>query len=311
MRASLILMKEEHTLKEVAEITSHEKAVNSIIILNDGRVGSCSSDLTIQVFNPTNHYNQDIKIVAHQSAVTDLCKMPNSNTLISSSKDGEIKLWLIQPFTLVEITKIQAHKKYISKLFCLSNNRLASVSEDKTIKIWSLISPYNLIVTLKTNHNDILYESVLQLKNKEILVTGSTDFSSTFINFWNLEVYQCETEIHKLTEICHTPLLELDEEKLLIGGYQKLFIIDVRTYQITKTILLVKNEISSFLVLNKDIILLGCQQGKCYEFNVRIYVTKCLKLNMHNKFIKGIIQNNNNEILTCSDDSTIKVWSLS
>ncbi len=55
---------------------------------------------------------------------------------------------------------LDAHKGIVSCLCVLPNNKLASCSWDKTIKIWDLIN-YNEIKTL-TGHSGIVYSICVQ-----------------------------------------------------------------------------------------------------------------------------------------------------
>ena len=40
-------------------INVHSNKINSLILLNDNRIASCSSDKTIRIFNPSNDYHCD------------------------------------------------------------------------------------------------------------------------------------------------------------------------------------------------------------------------------------------------------------
>ena len=80
----------------------------------------------------------------------------------------------------------EAHSDYIWKVIPLRNNRIASCSWDRTIKIWNSNYPYNLISTIKGHTSYV--DSIIKLKDKDILISGSLDKT---LRKWNLLTYQC------------------------------------------------------------------------------------------------------------------------
>ena len=48
-------------IKETKTLTEHSDAVYSLLLLNDGRVASCSDDNTIRIYDPSNDYHCDKK----------------------------------------------------------------------------------------------------------------------------------------------------------------------------------------------------------------------------------------------------------
>ncbi|MFM8595580.1 MAG: WD40 repeat domain-containing protein [Flavobacteriales bacterium] len=80
----------------------------------------------------TEFLNQVNEWTAHQEACTALCLLPNQ-TILSGGKDGYIRHWSPDG----ELLKFfPAHKGTIYGLARLNDELYASVSRDKTIKIW-------------------------------------------------------------------------------------------------------------------------------------------------------------------------------
>ena len=73
--------------------------------------------------------------------------------------------------------------KKIYKVVSLPNNRIASCSGDKTIKIWMSKPPYSNIAT-KVLKKGII--SLLYIKERDILLSGA---ANTLL-LWNMSTYQ-------------------------------------------------------------------------------------------------------------------------
>ena len=46
-------------MENIKTISEHSDTVNSLLLLKDKRVASCSFDKTIRIFNPSNDYHCD------------------------------------------------------------------------------------------------------------------------------------------------------------------------------------------------------------------------------------------------------------
>ena len=141
-------------------------------MLSDGTFASCSGDSIIKIFNLKNYDCEKI-IEGHTNRVNYLCQLENAK-VISCSDDQIIKIWNISYFTYkCEYTLEQAHEDSINKIISLSNNRFASCSADTKIKIWKDNHPYSLIAELNGHTDNVV--SILQIKNKELLISLSDD----------------------------------------------------------------------------------------------------------------------------------------
>ena len=54
---------------------------------------------------------------------------------LSNNHDILIKVWSIQPKDLTQITQLNHHKGEAYRIIAISNNRLASATEDRMVKI--------------------------------------------------------------------------------------------------------------------------------------------------------------------------------
>ena len=120
----------------------------------------------------------------------------------------------------------------------------------------------------------------------------------------------------------------INSKTLFIGGdeYNGLYIINIDNYQVTS---LLKNanflSISSIIKLFNGNILIGCQKEKKlnkeegnrfsyslieykYNFKEKTLTKERANINAHKGTITGIIELNNNDIVSCSLDKEIKFW---
>ena len=121
-------------MKAIKTISEHTDEINSLLLLKDKRVASCSRDKTIRIFDPSNDYHCDQVINRHSKSITSICEL-DDGTIVSCSKDKSI---IIGDYTITN-----AHNDYINKVIPLPNNRIASCSYDETIKIWKSNPPYS------------------------------------------------------------------------------------------------------------------------------------------------------------------------
>ena len=80
-----------NAFKNTKIIKGHTKSVNSLLLLKDNRIASCSSDKTLRIFNPSKNYICDELLERHRDNVTSPCQL-DDGTIVSTSKDRSIKI---------------------------------------------------------------------------------------------------------------------------------------------------------------------------------------------------------------------------
>ena len=110
----------------IKTITHHISPVNSILLLKDHRIASCSNDKTIGIYAPSKDYHCEQMIKRHNYRFNSICEIEDGN-IVSCLWDQSI---MIGDYTIKK-----AHENWINKVITLSNNRIASCSEDGTRKI--------------------------------------------------------------------------------------------------------------------------------------------------------------------------------
>ena len=236
-------------------------------------------------------------IKRHSEGILSICQL-DDGTIVSGSYDKSI---MIGDYTIKS-----AHDICITKVITLPNNRIASCSADKTIKIWKSNPPYSdtPIKVLEGHSNDVTF--LLYIKERDILISGSNDVT---LRLWNMSTYQCDKVIEGV-DCCFTnSLYQIDKDRVIVGGVNSFSIVNIDKCIIEKIIEDKSIEyVDCFLKLRDNkTILCGCINGIfCfYDMNTKQYkITK----NNHNDDISDLLFKDDNTFLSCSWDNTIKVW---
>ena len=180
-------------INQKTKFIAHNTQIYSLLILQDGRIASCSGDKTIKIFDPKNNFNTDIILKGHLNTVTHISQAKNEK-ILSCSFDYCIKIWNISKNSGgCEYTIKNAHNDVIRKVIPISHERIASCSDDFTVKIWSYSTiPCNLLATLKHNY---CVTSIMQFKGKEELAAGTYSLQDPFTHIWDLQNYTEKTKI--------------------------------------------------------------------------------------------------------------------
>jgi len=170
-----------YTLKE------HTATIWDVLVNEFGTIFTCSGDKTIKIWNG----NQCIKTLeAHKQSVRCLCKFPEIGFL-SSASDGTICHWTYEGNLLS--TYHSNEEEYIYSLTILpsSNGEFASVSEDKTLKIWrggeciqTILHPYENWYTAAFPNGDIAVagkDGVIRIWTRDISREAPQDVLSVFM----------------------------------------------------------------------------------------------------------------------------------
>ena len=290
-------------INHIKTIKEHCYGVTFLLILSDGRLASCSFDKTIKIYNMKNNYHCDITITGHTGSVKYISQLDN-NKLISCSYDISIKIWSItQKSYQCNHTFKKAHSSGIWKVIQLTGNRIASCSIDKTIKIWNSRHPYNLIWTFNDNTR---FTSIIQIKNKDILISGGLE---KMLYKWNLSTYQCESKIKDVQCYDSNSLLELENNRIIVGGLKEISIVNIFNdsieHQITNDKLSI---VSSLIQLRDGNILCGCSDGLMCVYDIKSNTLSFKADKMHDDHVSCLVNINKYQFISGSFDKTIKVW---
>lgn len=288
-------------IHNIKTITDHCGGIYSVILLKEGRLASCSRDRSIRIFN--NDYHCDIILKHQATSILSISELENGN-LVGCCGDKSIKIWSINDNYSCDFTISKAHSSKINAIISLSNNRMASCSDDGTIKIWNSNNPCNLFNTLQVNESKII--SIIQIKNKECIVSAD---SNGKLQKWNLKTYQCDTIINNVYCYSNKSLLELMDNKLIIGEKKGVVIVGYSSCEIEQRIeYFIINNVHSLMQFNDNILLFGYDDAICiYDLKNN---TIQIKSNIHDDHITCLTKKNEHQFISCSLDKTIKVWEI-
>jgi len=111
--------------------------INKLLLLNDGRLVSCSKDGLIRIHKKDYLDTFDLLIDIHnQKSITSICQLKNGK-IVSSSEDNIIQIIKLLPNNNFDLEQtLKGHKDKINQIIELSNDRLASCGDDGRIIIW-------------------------------------------------------------------------------------------------------------------------------------------------------------------------------
>ena len=244
-----------------------------------------------------NDYKCTQVIERHTKGITSICEV-DDGTIVSCSWDQSIMLG--------DYTINNAHDDWIYKVITLPNNRIASSSEDKTIKIWKSNIPYSDTPIKVLEGHDTGVISIVYIKEKDIVISAS---SNGKLCLWNMSTYKSVKVIEGVECSSINALYQIDKDRVIVGGKNKYYIVNIDKCVIEKKI---EDEsfgfVNCFLKLRDNYtILCGCSDGIfcLYDMNTEEYkITK----NNHNSAIYDILMIDDNTFLSCSQDKTIKLW---
>lgn len=156
---------------------------SSLILLNDTRIAAASSD-NIKIYNTKNNFHCDF-IILNTTEITSLSLLSTGN-VASVSVDNAIKIWEISATTYRCVFTInKSHQEKINKVISISSERLASCSNDTTIKLWynNPSKKFKMINSLCGHVSAVT--SIIEVNQK--LINSSLDSS---IKVWNTQIFQ-------------------------------------------------------------------------------------------------------------------------
>ena len=288
----------------VSVLNLHKKTINSLLLLKDERLVSTSDDNTIIIWDLKKKEN--FVLSGHEGPVFYAFQLQNGH-LVSCSEDCTIRFWDLEK--QICISNFRAHEKTIVKVIQLSNKRIASCSFDKKIKIWKEGEKLNneSLIKVLEGHEEFV-TSVLELKNKNYIVSGGRD---SRLRFWSSADYTCKKVIDETYCQWNNSIVELDDEKLLIGYFNQVIVVNLKEFQIETKIVTEKlNDLVYPVLMSNNNLILGCKEN-IFFLNSQNFQLGAETIKVHDKEISCLLVIKDQYLITGSLDNTIKVWDLS
>ena len=298
-------------LKVLKEFTKNDDCIVFLLKLKNGNLVTCSQDKEINIYEKKT-FNLLLSWTGHLNSINSICELNNSR-LASCSDDKRISIWyynLEKKLSFQEIIFI-AHNSFINKIISLNDNNFATCSEDKNVFVWNSQPPYNKKCSLIGHKSEVT--SIIQLKNKKI-VSVSGNKEKGMMKIWTLnekndKIIKQESMINVFC-YCMNSLIEIYDNKVAVGGYKIIRIVNINRKQIEAKIECHNCLISSIALLNDGCIVSASEEGSIAIINPFFYDNlKFIDL-AHDMIIFSLCTMNNKCFCSASKDGVIKIWSF-
>jgi WD40 repeat protein len=149
-------------------------------------------------------------IDGHSHWVLSVAISPDGNTLVSGSADKNVKFWNLKTGLLIR--QIDAHSNWVSAVAITPDGKtLVTASTDKTIKIWNF-DTNQLQHTLLKHSGSVL--SLAISPDGKVIASGSTDNS---VKLWNLQSGELYRSLEQHLDWVQAVSISQDS-KLFISG---------------------------------------------------------------------------------------------
>jgi len=184
---------------------SHMGCIRTVAISRQGILASGSSDEMIRIYNLRTRSEMGA-LAHHEGTITGL-SFHGKKHMLSSSEDGSLAVWKIGRWECLR--SLRGHKDVVTDFSVHPSGKLAlSVSKDKTLRTWNLITGK----CAYTSNIKFIAEFLLwsPAGDKYLLINGNT------INIYNVETAELMQNIQCGSRICCA--LFLRDSVLAVGG---------------------------------------------------------------------------------------------
>ncbi|KAA8645141.1 hypothetical protein EYZ11_003889 [Aspergillus tanneri] len=153
-------------------------------------LASCSSDLSIRLWNPADEYKTIRTLLGHDHMISAVRFTPSGNALVSASRDRDMRIWDVT--TGYCVRTVNGHSAWVRDVsFSFDGKFLLSTGDDMTARLWDLSvisNPEHKLTMLGHEHfNECCviappasYQYLAPLAgSKESSLKGSAEFMAT------------------------------------------------------------------------------------------------------------------------------------
>ena len=281
----------------------HNDFILCLTVLNDGRLVSGSADKSIVIYNKIT-FQPDLIIKEHNDSICHIIQL-NSKILASCSWDNTIKLFNINTYKILQT--LSYHISCVYNIIELKNKYLVSCSYDNSIIFYyknnlKYIKDYQILTKGECY-------SIIETKENEICYSEGYD-TICFYDLKEKKIKSSLSNINKINDCCGRFIM-IKKDLLLIPGYNKISIIDVKNYKLIRIIDVPNSSyIYGVCMLNQNILLTGDKSKTIIQWKIEgnnlILISKIE--NSHEKDINALIKIGDAHFASGSNDFKIKIW---
>ena len=296
----------------------HTVQINQILLLQNGNIAVASTRKKIKVFSQ-NHLSKKMKYKGHKGPVNCLCLFGEDHFL-SGSDDGRIMRWGIRTAmikfeiglklssSLYKGKKIVKDIGKVLQIITIGKNKFASISEDKTIRIFSETKEIQEVAQMKEDTSTFI--SIISIDER--LCTASIDDNLRFWNLKTLSMNETDT-ISEVECLGNNSLAKLNSKIILVGGKNGLTLVDsyrnIVMMRVSETNL---QDVTAFLTLSNSSFI--CVSKRFfYEYDIKTSEIKMIikSPNSHSDIVTSLVRLGDNAFFSGGFDSMINKWSFS
>ncbi len=300
-------------INNITLIKVHSDIITYLNYLKDGRLVSCSNDMTLKIYKQ-NTFEIQFIIKEHKYYVNSFTEL-NNNKIITCSFDTTIKIIdLIDDKNYKIVQTLYGHLSNVLKIIEINEKTLISISWDKSMKIWKLNMNNNYFCFQTINiQNTISNCNIIKLNNKEFC---TVTYDENCLKFWTIERYSNTNTLYNIDVSWNiNSMCLLNDDLLCVAGnnYNGFYIIKISTHNILKKITGPKKIITLFKCVQNFI--LCVIEDKNENINICKYKFNDLNLEKvkekekaHNKMIYSCVEYKDEIIVSGGEDLIIKLW---
>lgn len=291
----------------ITTFTPHSEFTTSCVRINNETIATSGTDKTIHFYHrntSTGAYeiSEKEKIDDFTYNVRSMHLIPNTTKLVVGLSDGKLQLW--DTSSMENICNFENyHTDCVRKIIQISDNIIASCSDDTFIKTWSTDN-YECEGVFK-GHESIVYD-IVKIDDERIVSCGEEGM----INIWIIEtkgvmksVIEHEQGVLALCKMQNGQITSASKDK-------SIKIWDMKSLTCKSTISNAHSDwVTSLCEITEGTLASGGRDNLVKLWDMES--NECIKvLEGHCGTIINIIKEEGLKVITCSCDNTIKIWNI-
>ena len=222
-----------------------------------------------------------------------------SNSLIACADEEKIQIWNLESKT--SLPTLDSHSCWLYCLEKIDENRFASATRDRTIKIWAT-KKFVCLKELAGHHDD-----VSSLKSMSLNRIASGSYKE--IKIWDIESGECIQTLISHSSWINCLTFLPNGNIMSCSGDTTIKVWNLERGECVNTFTGHSSSVQSLLLLNNGQVASGSHDKTIKIWNMAS--GECVKtLQGHFSFVFRLQVTDSGELISCSADSTIRVWDL-